>query len=903
MPKIEKIYLIALFLACTSGLSGQKIFGHVYDSGGKPIVFAGIIVTSCHGDEIISFTHTDDAGLYKMGITTECDSIIISARSMAHKTCSRRIAVRDLPSEQDFVLLDTMLRELVIRATSPPVLIKNDTIEYNTKAFSDSTEISIEDLLKKIPGVQVAENGMISYNGKPVERVMFDGDDLFSQNYTLATRNIRADMISKVQVIDHFQENAILKGIEESNRMVMNLKINPEKKKLFSGSCESGLGFGTEWKGKLHLNLFSLSRKEKVYFIGNANNCGDNAISDIEWTAAGGFQGFGSQKTIKSNPIQFQDIMSSPILENLGLPNAYTQKNLGQLAYLGLVLPGPKSFKTKISAWGGSIKLQQNTVNLSQFLLAGTQFDILEQKQVVVKNQTYNLQIESEYFSNNKKRACRLFFQTSEKPVTDQLYLDRKQTSGKASPISDVFNQRQFSVFGALEYTLKASKHSAFQIINKTSYKNFATDFSSNYIWYYTLFNLDSTYTFLTQRLSQQQGESISMGRWLSNAHFIKWQTEAGIDFNWGDLSSDLQIANNQELALQLTPDYGGKTHLQTPRYFANISADKRFHNLWITANVNVSYRPLRLANNLTPTIITRRFTAEPQAELTYTYHNYSTFSGYYALKKDLPSINDLRKDFLFTDYQSISQGLPITNLIIGHHASLSYRFNQPIKQHSWNMGAQMVLNKTQFGANYQIDPFFMIQSKYWPEKYTLFNLHGTASKFIKNIHSRFEIGGSVDEFRINAKVNSATASNMVQYIYTSNLKYGTAFNAWFNFFLTFSRIQINGKDVSINSNTHATNWHNTLQVKFKPGKNFDLKLLLHQVNTQNTLNNINIAYASDVFINYRLSRLRSVLTGSIVNLFGSRKFVQATASSFTTTFLEVSAVPRFFMISWETNF
>jgi hypothetical protein len=112
----------------------------------------------------------------------------------------------------------------------------------------------------------------------PVEKVMIEGDDLFNQNYTIGTRNIRADMIDKIQAIDRYQDNPLFKGISESERMVLNLTIREDKKYKISGSTTTGAGFGGRARGQTHINLISITKKSKSYILGNANNTGNNAL-------------------------------------------------------------------------------------------------------------------------------------------------------------------------------------------------------------------------------------------------------------------------------------------------------------------------------------------------------------------------------------------------------------------------------------------------------------------------------------------------------------------------------------------------------------------------------------------------------------------------------------------------
>lgn len=224
---------------------------------------------------------------YKLSIKTDCDSITLTARSIGYKTVAVTMAAHNLPPTQDFVTEGTVLQEVLIRGKTPPVIARGDTTIYKVASFSDSTEFSVEDLLKKLPGAQVSESGRITLNGKEVERVLLEGDDLFTDNYQMATRNLRANMISKVQAIDKFQENPLMKGVQESERLVLNLQIKEEKKRNLSGSANMGLGHGDETKLFGHLNLFSFTKTDKTYLIGNANNTGYNALGSVQGYTGG----------------------------------------------------------------------------------------------------------------------------------------------------------------------------------------------------------------------------------------------------------------------------------------------------------------------------------------------------------------------------------------------------------------------------------------------------------------------------------------------------------------------------------------------------------------------------------------------------------------------------------------
>jgi len=173
--------------------------------------------------------------------------------------------------------------------------VRQDTIAYRTAAYADGSERSVEELLRKLPGVNVAENGDITVKGKPVQKVMIEGAEFFGKNYKLISRNLNANLVETVEAIDNYSENPLLHGIEKSGKMVLNLAIKADRKRFVFGtlSAEGGPASGRpslRYEGRLA--LFSLLGRLKAGFIGNANNTGSDPIAEtrfqLEEDAKGG---------------------------------------------------------------------------------------------------------------------------------------------------------------------------------------------------------------------------------------------------------------------------------------------------------------------------------------------------------------------------------------------------------------------------------------------------------------------------------------------------------------------------------------------------------------------------------------------------------------------------------------
>jgi hypothetical protein len=130
----------------------------------------------------------------------------------------------------------------VIVQTKKPFVIRKDTISFKTNFFTDGTEQTVEALLKKIPGLQVDNEGTIKVGDQEIEKLMIDGDDLFERGYKILSKNMPAYPIEEVEILKNYSNNRLLKNIEKSNKVALNLKLDEKSKRVWFGNIETSLG-------------------------------------------------------------------------------------------------------------------------------------------------------------------------------------------------------------------------------------------------------------------------------------------------------------------------------------------------------------------------------------------------------------------------------------------------------------------------------------------------------------------------------------------------------------------------------------------------------------------------------------------------------------------------------------
>ncbi len=161
-----------------------------------------------------------------------------------------------------------LLEDVVVRQKIAAIKMKGDTIEYKADSFRVREGASVEEMLKKLPGIQVDKNGNITAQGQKVEKVLVDGEEFFGDDPTIATQNIQANAIDKVQVFDKKSDQATFTGIDDGQRTkTLNLTLKDDKKKGYFGKLELGGGTNDLWNNSAMINAFKAKRKISAYGI------------------------------------------------------------------------------------------------------------------------------------------------------------------------------------------------------------------------------------------------------------------------------------------------------------------------------------------------------------------------------------------------------------------------------------------------------------------------------------------------------------------------------------------------------------------------------------------------------------------------------------------------------------
>ena len=291
---MKKIVFIAIFMV-TGALSAQITFnGIIKDSIGNPLEMANVIALDTVAKRVASYGFSDDKGNFKLELKNNT-TYNIKISYVGFKDISEFLKTKETNISKNYTMSeDTMLDGINIVSTMP-VTIKGDTIIYNADSFTNGSERKLEDVLKKLPGVEVNDAGEIEIEGKRVEKVMIDGKDFFDGDSKLATKNIPSNAVDKIQVLRNYSDVGQLSGVQNNqDRFAINIKLKEGKKNFWFGDILAGAGSAPD--ENLYLlqpKLFYYTPKYTINIIGDVNNLGEVVLSRSDLRNFGG--GFRSQ--------------------------------------------------------------------------------------------------------------------------------------------------------------------------------------------------------------------------------------------------------------------------------------------------------------------------------------------------------------------------------------------------------------------------------------------------------------------------------------------------------------------------------------------------------------------------------------------------------------------------------
>lgn len=271
---LTKLFSVLCFLiySFSFGQANGTVTGKVFAPENYPLEMVSVAMLSPKDSTLVNFTTTDQNGVFELAQDSK-DSVLLQLNAMGYQPYFKFIKYQKAVVDLKTITLkedDKMLDEVVITAVVP-VQIKKDTIGFSASAFKVDHDDTIEQLLNKLPGVDIESDGKVLAQGNEITKIYVDGKEFFGGDPAIVLKNLPADAIAKVEIIDKKSDESELTGVSDGNKeVVINLVLKKNKSKNGFGKLSGGVGLDSRYFGNVNYSKFSSRRQVSV--IGKYNN-------------------------------------------------------------------------------------------------------------------------------------------------------------------------------------------------------------------------------------------------------------------------------------------------------------------------------------------------------------------------------------------------------------------------------------------------------------------------------------------------------------------------------------------------------------------------------------------------------------------------------------------------------
>ena len=305
---MKRFWVIAVMLfAASVGMSAADVSGTlVSGTDQSPLSGASVRLMRDNADStFVAATSAGRDGSFRLGGVAR-GKYLVSFSFLGYETLTRRVTMADKNIDMGRVTMtesSILLQETTVVGVKTEIVVKEDTIEYNADSYRTQPNAVVEDLLKRLPGVEVDSEGKITANGKEITKILVDGEEFFSDDPKVATKNLPVNIVDKLQVIDRKSDLARLTGVDDGeDETVINLTVKKGMKNGWFGNATAGYGTDDRYSGNFMVNYFK--DKNQFSILGSANNTNEMGFTDrgaSRFTRFGGRNGISTTQSIGVN--------------------------------------------------------------------------------------------------------------------------------------------------------------------------------------------------------------------------------------------------------------------------------------------------------------------------------------------------------------------------------------------------------------------------------------------------------------------------------------------------------------------------------------------------------------------------------------------------------------------------
>lgn len=858
MINVRIIVIVFSFLFSLQSYAQETISGKLTSESGENIANAIITINSI-SNQVIAFGNSNQKGDYSISFTYSNDSLLLKIKTLGYKPITKKIANKTAQFNFSLEEESFELKEMIIEA--PPIKKKGDTLSYHVESFARDYDRTIADVIKRMPGIDVKENGQILYQGTPINKYYIEGLDMLQGRYNLANENLPFKEVLDVQVIENHQPIRLLDSLTFSENAAINIKL--KNKQVLTGQAKVGTGFSPLlWDANVTPMYFT--KNNQALFTYQSSNTGYDVSNQLT-TLSQSEINYENQNIGRSNLLS----LSSPTPP--GIPQKYWLDNNAHLLNFNAIKKLNNNYELKIFSSYINDYQKQYGEKYTQIFTNTDTLSLLQNIDNKISSNAFIFGSEILRNSTSDYLLNRLEFKLNSNNETGKINANNEF-------IENSLSKKYWSLTNRFsKYIFLGKQLSEFNSLISYGVNNLQLQVSPGQ--FPEILNEGNPYSYVTQNVDSKDfntSNSIGFTKGLGN---FTLSPKIGFDFEQKIFNSNLAIDGNEKL----NADYKNEIDWKYNRIFANLGIQFRYKNWRAGIDLPLNYRlyDVRKNNSNEKNISFNKLNLEPSLYLVKDVNKFWQVSASTDIGKNYGNLNQIPNGYILRNYNILVSNNSTFPEILTRNASVGFKYRNPLIATFANASYTYSRNTTNITQSATIDATTNTENSFIERKNSsdLNAVNANISKYFRYIKTKISLNASYTSENSQLFVNNQfSKTKTTNKSISLNIDYRINDNVSIVF-------QSNLSDYKNNLDTNISFKNTQLNNEISMNWQFLEKHYL-QFNTLQTSNKIsdtkNNHFLSNILYRYKIKKYNIDLDAQMFNLFNTKEFTTNIVDSYS---------------------